>query len=201
MIRTFQTHRIRRQEELSGALWQFSPCEGEMAGNVYQVAGPSAWECYPDFEAYRGRASYTRRFKVERSGRIRLEFKGVSHTADVFVDGKLAAHHYNAFTPFEAVVNLEAGQHELRVEVDNHYSEDSALHVPNDYQTYGGIGEEVYRLAIDLTDAHEPSGILAITVHSTGDFTMNGTQYDVGFGGMHGQQLYQDLAAFLEEFA
>ena len=41
----------------------------------------------------------------------------------------------------------------------------------------------------------------AITVHSTGDFTMNGTQYDVGFGGMHGQQLYQDLAAFLEEFA
>ncbi len=68
-------------------------------------------------------------------------------------------------------------------------------------QTYGGIGEEVYRLAIDLTDAHEPSGILAITVHSTGDFTMNGTQYDVGFGRMHGQQLYQDLAAFLEEFA
>ena len=67
-----------------------SPCEGEMAGNVYQVAVPSAWECYPDFEAYRGRASYTRRFKVERSGRIRLEFKGVSHTADVFVDGKLA---------------------------------------------------------------------------------------------------------------
>ena len=45
------------------------------------------------------------------------------------------------------------------------------------------------------------AGILAITVHSTGDFTMNGTQYDVGFGGMHGQQLYQDLAAFLEEFA
>ncbi len=143
MIRTFQTHRIRRQEELSGALWQFSPCEGEMAGNVYQVAVPSAWECYPDFEAYRGRASYTRRFKVERSGRIRLEFKGVSHTADVFVDGKLAAHHYNAFTPFEAVVNLEAGQHELRVEVDNHYSEDSALHVPNDYQTYGGITRAV----------------------------------------------------------
>ena len=58
-------------------------------------------------------------------------------------------------------------------------------------QTYGGIGEEVYRLAIDLSDAHEPSGILAIT----------GTQYDVGFGGMHGQQPYQDLAAFLEEFA
>ena len=30
---------------------------------------------------------------------------------------------------------------------------------------------------------------------------MNGTQYDVGFGGMHGQQLYQDLADFLKEFA
>lgn len=33
------------------------------------------------------------------------------------------------------------------------------------------------------------------------DFSMNGTQYDVGFGGMHGQQLYQDLADFLKEFA
>lgn len=143
MIRTFQTHRIRRQEELSGALWEFSPCEGEMAGRAIPVAVPSAWECYPGFEAYRGTADYTRKFFVEKAGYIRLEFKGVSHTADVFVDKKPAAHHYNAFTPFDAVMWLEAGEHELCVHVDNRYSEASALHIPNDYQTYGGITRAV----------------------------------------------------------
>ena len=143
MIRTFQTHRIRRQEELSSALWEFSPCEGEQAGKKISVAVPSAWECYPDFETYRGTAVYTRQFFVEKAGNIRLEFKGVSHTADVFVDEKPVAHHYNAFTSFDTVLWLEAGEHHLCVKVDNRYSEASALHIPNDYQTYGGITRAV----------------------------------------------------------
>lgn len=158
MIRTFQTHRIRKQEELSSSLWEFSPSEGEYAGEKIAVAVPSAWECYPDFETYRGKAVYTRKFSVEKAGNIRLEFKGVSHTADVFVDHQLVAHHYNAFTGFDTVIWLEAGTHELLVQVDNQYGEESSLHIPNDYQTYGGITravlmEEVSDLYIEWVHA------------------------------------------------
>ena len=62
----------------------------------------------------------------------------------VFVDGNQVAEHYNAFTQFEAVVkNLPSGVHKLSVLVDNSFSEASALHVENDYQSYGGISRGV----------------------------------------------------------
>ena len=49
-------------------------------------------------------------------------------------------HHYNAYTGFSGIVkNAEPGEHEIKVRVDNSFSEASALHVPNDYYTYGGI--------------------------------------------------------------
>lgn len=40
MIRTFATHKIRYQRELTGCLWQFTPCQGEHKGTVYKVAVP-----------------------------------------------------------------------------------------------------------------------------------------------------------------
>ena len=77
---------------------------------------------------------------VKNAGNLRLEFKGVSHTADVSFDGKAIVSHYNAFTPFSAVIaDVEKGEHELRIAVDNTFGEHSALHIPNDYYTYGGI--------------------------------------------------------------
>lgn len=52
----------------------------------------------------------------------------------------MKACHYNAYTAFECVIpQVEAGTHDLVVYVDNSFHEDSALHVPNDYYTYGGI--------------------------------------------------------------
>ena len=63
------------------------------------------------------------------------------------------AEHYNAYTPFSAVVKeLPAGEHTLRVYVDNSFGPDSALHVPNDYQTYGGITRPV--VLEELKDAY-----------------------------------------------
>ena len=54
------------------------------------------------------------------------------------------AEHYNAFTPFEAILtDLTPGVHKLSVLVDNSFSEASALHVENDYQSYGGISRGV----------------------------------------------------------
>ena len=142
MIRTFETHHIRRQKELSGSLWDFTPLQGEYAGKHYLTAVPGCWENMPDFTEYRGEGQYETVF--EAGGTVRLEFKGVSHTARVLLDGKQVASHYNAFTPFSVVIpGLSRGIHRLTVIADNRFSEASALHVPNDYMTYGGISRAV----------------------------------------------------------
>lgn len=79
-----------------------------------------------------------------------MEFKGVSHTATVFLDGKEVARHYNAYTGFECIVkDLVFGEHVLTVRADNRFSEDSALHIPNDYMSYGGVSRPVLMEKID----------------------------------------------------
>ena len=140
MIRLFDTHRIRKICELDG-MWDFRM---EGFDKEYKLSVPSVWEQHPDFLSHRGKGTYTRKIYIDKAGNIRLEFKGVSHSADVYFDGGKIAHHYNAFTPFSAVVkNVEAGEHEIKVEVDNTFGEHSALHTPNDYYTYGGITRPV----------------------------------------------------------
>ena len=142
MIRLFEEHQVRRTTELSSSLWDFSQVTDGKNTPVGKVTVPSCWESYPGFEAYRGQGLYERNF--EAGGDMRIVFKGVSHTAKVFVDDKFVCEHYNAFTQFEAVVkNLPSGVHKLSVLVDNSFSEASALHVENDYQSYGGISRGV----------------------------------------------------------
>lgn len=142
MVRTFETHKIRETKELSAALWNFHTLEGDTADKTIQVTVPSCWETYPDTVTYRGKASYSRTFNAE--GNVRLEFKGVSHTATVLVDGREVASHYNAYTIFDVVLkDLAPGEHTLEVIADNSFGPESALHVPNDYQSYGGISRPV----------------------------------------------------------
>ena len=142
MVRSFKNHRIRKSRELSSDLWEFHALEGNLKDKKYQVFVPSCWENYPGFESYRGKGMYARDFEGE--GTFRLEFKGVSHTAEIYVDGKKVGEHYNAYTPFEVLVrDLEPGVHRLEVAADNSFSEKSALHVPNDYKSYGGISRAV----------------------------------------------------------
>lgn len=140
MIRLFETHYIRHTQELDG-MWDF-----KMDGfnKQYRVPVPSCWEQHPDFLQHSGKGIYKKKVYVREDGNIRLEFKGVSHTADVYFDGEKVAHHYNAFTPFSVIVkNVKKGEHKIKVEVDNTFSEHSALHIPNDYYTYGGITRPV----------------------------------------------------------
>lgn len=140
MIRLFDTHIIRPCQELDG-MWDFKM---EGIEKSYRMPVPSCWEQHPDFLAHRGKGTYTRKINLKNDANIRLEFKGVSHTADVYLDGEKIAHHYNAFTPFSAVVkNVKAGEHTITAEVDNTFGEHSALHIPNDYYTYGGITRPV----------------------------------------------------------
>ncbi len=136
MNRMFETHTIRKEKTLNG-MWRF---KAEGNAKEYTLPVPGCWEQHPDFSAYRGRGKYERVIDIEKSSNIRFEFKGVSHTADVYLDGEKLVHHYNAYTPFAAVVkNVAEGRHTLSVEVDNSFNENSALHIPNDYYTYGGI--------------------------------------------------------------
>lgn len=140
MIRLFDTHYIRETRELDG-MWDFNM---EGFDKTYRLPVPGCWEQHPDFMQHRGKGTYVKKVNIKNGGNIRLEFKGVSHTADVYFDGEKIAHHYNAFTPFSAVVkNVKEGEHEIKVEVDNTFGEHSALHIPNDYYTYGGITRPV----------------------------------------------------------
>lgn len=158
MVRMFATHKIRKTQELSFSLWDFETLPEYGDSIKMKVGVPSCWENYPDTITYRGKACYERYFSGE--GNIRLEFKGVSHTAEVFLDDKQITVHYNAYTPFSAIVkDIPVGQHHLRVIVDNSFGSESALHIPNDYQTYGGITRPVV--------LEELNDIFISTVHFT----------------------------------
>lgn len=136
MIRMFQTHKIRKQKELEG-LWDFVKADDS---TTFRLPVPGCWESHPELNMYRGKASYRTTFTLDQTTNIRLEFKGVSHTADVYVNGTPITHHYNAYTPFSCIVTeLAPGEHEILVLVDNTFSEASSLHIPNDYYTYGGL--------------------------------------------------------------
>lgn len=140
MIRLFEQHYIRNARELDG-MWNFHM---EGFDKDYRLPVPGCWEQHPDFPKHRGTGTYTKKIYIRKSGAVRLEFKGVSHTADVFFDGIQIAHHYNAFTPFSSIIkNVSKGEHEIKVIVDNTFGEHSALHIPNDYYTYGGITRPV----------------------------------------------------------
>lgn len=142
MIRLFETHHVREIEELSGRLWDFTPMEEGYEEQVQKVMVPGCFENLPGFGNYRGYASYETVFEAE--GTIRLEFKGVSHFAKVYVDGELAAEHYGSYTPFSVCLKqLKKGIHQLKVEADNAFREEYALDMPNDYMSYGGISRGV----------------------------------------------------------
>lgn len=135
MIRLFDQHKIRRQKELDG-IWKFVKEDGL----EYDLPVPGCWEQHPELLTYRGKGTFSKKVYVRENTNIRLDFKGVSHTADVYFDDNFVMHHYNAFTGFSGIVkNVEVGEHVIKVEVDNTFGEHSALHTPNDYYTYGGL--------------------------------------------------------------
>lgn len=169
MLRTFSEHRIRPVRSLDG-LWDFLPVDTE-AGKAKvpkqyprRIEVPSAWESLPDLRGYRGAAWYRRSLESSGGGHLRIVFGGVSHTGTVYVNNKSVGSHYDAFTPWDVVVSgLKAGFHELAVRVDNSFGDHSALHIPNDYYTYGGITrpvevQEVPDLFIDKLFAVPKSG-------------------------------------------
>ncbi len=145
MIRLFEEHRIRKQQELDG-MWDFVTEDGR----CFSLPVPGCWEQHPQLIKYRGKGTYTRKVYINKPTNLRLICKGVSHTADVYFDDVFVVHHYNAFTPFSGIIrNVQPGEHTIRIEVDNSFGEHSALHIPNDYYTYGGITRPIALEEID----------------------------------------------------
>ena len=141
MLRTFAQHVARPVDSLDGR-WEFVTADdrkdrGKLPKTFKRsISVPSVWEQLPGLENYKGKAWFRTTIPAVDGWAVRVEFGGVSHTADVFIDGKQVGHHYDAFTPFAVVApNIKEGEHELVVEVDNSYGDHSALHVPNDYYT------------------------------------------------------------------
>lgn len=140
MERLFETHRIRKTKELGG-LWDFWTLKD--MEHPRKIVVPSCLETYPGLENYRGISTY--QTTLWGGGNLHFIFKGISHTGTVYLDGKEIGYHYNAFTPFEITVpGVDTGRHLLNVVVDNSMNEESALHVVNDYFTYGGINRPVF---------------------------------------------------------
>ncbi len=148
-LRTFSEHMLREVESLCGR-WEFVAAadrkdRGRLPSKYTRtISVPSCWELIPDLINYRGKGWFRTRFNAIEGMATRLVFGGVSHTGTVFVDGKKIGSHYDAFTPWEVVApNLDEGEHELVVEVDNTFGPHSTLHIDNDYYTYGGITRPV----------------------------------------------------------
>ena len=141
MLRLFPTHQVRKCES-AAPLWSLTTLDAGGLAAPMKTLVPGAWETIPALHNYRGRGVYEQ--TVFAGGNVRFVFGGVSFWARVYLDGALLAEHYGAYTAFEALAkDIPYGEHVLRVEVDNRFSEASALHIPNDYYSYGGITRPV----------------------------------------------------------
>ena len=141
MERLFDTHIIRKSRECA-PVWTLTTLDAGGLTAPEKVIVPSVWESHPALRKYRGRGVYEQ--KITAGGNIRLWLGGVSFRAKVYLDDMLLAEHYGAYTGFEALAqNIPEGEHTLRVEADNRFDVDSALHIPNDYYAYGGINRPV----------------------------------------------------------
>ena len=135
MLRLFDEHQVRPVHSLDG-LWTLTVEDG--SGRAFPAMVPGIWQSIPQLTLYRGKARYDRTFVTDKEANLLLRFSGVSHTADVFLDGEKLGHHYDAFTGFRCAAHgVKAGTHTLTVYVDDSFSEASTLHLPNDYYTYG----------------------------------------------------------------
>ncbi|MBQ8136382.1 MAG: hypothetical protein IJ174_03020, partial [Clostridia bacterium] len=141
MERLFDTHVIRKSRPCA-SLWTLTTPDAGGLSAPEKVMVPGVWESHPALRNYRGRGVYEQ--TIRAGGNVRLCFGGVSFRAKVYLDGLLLGEHYGAYTAFDVLAEgLPEGEHALRVEADNRFDADSALHIPNDYYAYGGINRPV----------------------------------------------------------
>ncbi len=157
MYRLFQTHHIRKSITLPEYWTLHIPQK-----DAFKIPIPSCVESIPQYSNYKGKCTIETRQRF--GGDLRLTFKGVGHTANVSLDGLPLGSHYGAYGEFSFILrNQEDREHVISVDADNSYSEESALHMENDYYSYLGITRPVlleqlnqaYIKWIHVTPIHE----------------------------------------------
>lgn len=112
--------------------WMLRPLEGAQT-----MAVPASYNDQKDdvnLRAHYGWVVYQRRFTVPkalRGERIVLRFGAVTHTAEVWFNGKKLGSHKGGFLPFEFELEPEPGENLLSVAVDNRVNH-STLPVGNE---------------------------------------------------------------------
>ncbi|MBQ3705058.1 MAG: hypothetical protein II888_01260 [Clostridia bacterium] len=184
MERVFCTHEVRKSREC-GPVWTFTALDAGGLEKPEKLIVPGVWEAHPRLRNYRGRGVYEQ--KIHCGGNVRIWLGGVSFRAAVYLDDALLAEHYGAYTGFEGLAqDVPEGEHTLRVEADNRFGEDSALHIPNDYYAYGGINRPVlveelgkaYITRCRVTPRKTEQGWVAeaeVSVRNLGGETVRGT--------------------------
>ena len=168
--------RFERQSRGAGELGSFDR-ETSLAGQVeprfrkanlaeYDDAGwqrinlPHTWNAQDPLDErsgyWRGIGWYRKHFKLDQqssSRRIFLEFEGVNHVAEFWLNGKPLGEHKGGYTGFEfditALARFGAQENVLTVKVDNLYHDTVPPTVKTDYTFYGGIYRDVWLRATD----------------------------------------------------
>ncbi len=131
-----EINKARNVMDLSG-VWSFRLDDGKHSdgyaeekffSNSTLIAVPASYNDLnenPDFRSHCGWAYYKRTFTVPSSlssERIMLRFDAVTHSAKVYLDGKLIKEHQGGFLPFETEITdlvKDGEEHSLIVAVDN----------------------------------------------------------------------------------
>lgn len=162
MYRLFHTHNIRKTIDVP-VMWDLKTLDRAEPFSQ-KIPVPSCTESIPQLSSYKGRCEI--KTTCAFGGNCRLTFKGVSHTADVSLDGSKLGSHYGAYGEFSFLLkNQSPGIHTISVTADNSYSDASSLHIENDYYSYCGITrpvvleqlQEVYIQWVHITPFWEAS--------------------------------------------
>ena len=150
MHRRFCTAPCRSQQYLDG-FWDavFDPDDvGLQQGwyetfpsNSMQIWVPGVWNTRAGRLNYEGAVWYRRQFVLDECRAARLDFFGVTHQANVWLDGEPLGDHYGGFLPFSFdLLDPSPGLHEVIVRVDNTHDMNNTIPSSHlDWFRYGGI--------------------------------------------------------------
>jgi beta-glucuronidase len=145
-VRLFQEHTVRDCRVLDG-LWTFafSSDGSEPTDPQTLIAVPGCWDTTITHGLKRGVGFYRRQFKVSETGRYLLRFNGAANQATVRVDGYVLAEHYGSHTSFVTKpIELESGEHELAVRVDNRFGAHNTMLLKKcGWYCFGGLHRSV----------------------------------------------------------
>ncbi|MDO5417168.1 MAG: glycoside hydrolase family 2 TIM barrel-domain containing protein [Lachnospiraceae bacterium] len=139
---------------------------------------------------YRGTCWYAKKLQKAECGDaelVYLEFEGANSSADVYVNGKLAAHHDGGYSTFRVnVTELLEEENDILVAVDNGVN-DRVYPQMADFTFYGGLYRDVNLLGVSKAhfdlDYYGGPGVEVTPIVKGADAEVNVVSYFTGLGG------------------